>query len=148
MIQKKSDALKTSRSNQRHEGTMMSKKLWIVWAAVAFGATAQTSGPNVGVSVNPGTGAVTVSPNLVVVPATASQISWTLGVRSHRFASSGGVSIPASSGFSCSNQDNDSKVVCSRTTTVVGEFAYTLNLVPIGTAKPAGVTPNVWVVSE
>jgi hypothetical protein len=121
---------------------------WMVLAALACGAVAQTSGPNVGVSVNASTGAVTVSPTTVVVASTENTVTWTLSGKSYRFASSGGVSMPASAKYSCANQANDSVVVCTRTTRVVGEFAYTLQLVPVGSSAPVGVTPSFWVQND
>jgi hypothetical protein len=128
----------------------MNKKIFggLGAVAVALSAVAQTTGPSVLVSVNASTGVVTLTPTTVVVAPTANTVTWTMGVRSYRFASSGGISMPTSAGYSCSNQDNNTKVVCTRVTQVVGSFAYTLNLVPVGSAHPVGQAPNGWTQND
>lgn len=143
----------------------MNKKMWLGWAALALvtaremagemaGVTvfsvalAQTPGPTVDVSVNASTGAVTVSPTTVVVAQTDNAVTWTITVKGYRFATSGGVSMPASAGYSCSNQASNSQVVCTRTTRVLGSFAYTLSLVPVGSSAPVGGSPNGWLQND
>jgi hypothetical protein len=131
----------------------MNKKMWLGWAALALAmasgtAFAQTPGPTVDVSVNASTGAVTVSPTTVVVAQADNAVTWTITVKGYRFATSGGVSMPASAGYSCSNQASNSQVVCTRTTRIVGSFAYTLNLVPVGSSVPVGSVPNIWAQND
>jgi hypothetical protein len=128
---------------------MRKNKLWIVLVALAFGAVAQNPGPTVTVTVNTSTGAVSVSPTTVVVAQSDNAVTWSIATSKHyRFASSGGVSIPSSGGYSCVNNADNSQVVCTRSTRTVGSFAYTLNVVPISTGPAAGVTPNAWVQNE
>jgi plastocyanin len=146
--QKKYLQRRGDRTNQQNEATMSKHKLWVGWVAGVMAAVAQAAGPSVDVSVNASTGAVTVTPATVVVAATDDSVTWTMSVRSHRFAASGGVSVPSSSTYSCVNQDNNSKVVCTRTTRVVGSFAYSLNVVPVGSAPPAGGAPYGWLQNE
>jgi hypothetical protein len=128
---------------------MRKNKLWMVLVALAFGAVAQTSGPTVTVTVNPSTGAISVSPTTVVVVQSDNAVTWSLtSTKNYRFASSGGVSMPSSAGYACANDTSNSQVVCTRVTRSVGSFAYTLNVVPVGAAVPAGVSPNAWVQND
>jgi hypothetical protein len=131
---------------------MSKKKLWmalVAWVTLAFGAMAHAQGPTVSVTVNSTTGAVSVSPTTVVVVQSDNTVTWTIAAnRNYRFASSGGVSIPSSGGYSCVNNATNNQVVCSRTTRSVGAFAYTVNVVPISTAPPAGGTPYGWLQNE
>jgi hypothetical protein len=128
---------------------MMSKsKLWMALLALAFGAVAQTPGPTVDVTVS-GTGVVSVSPTTVVVAQSDNTVTWSLATsKSYRFASSGGVSIPSSAGYACVNNAANTQVVCTRGARTVGSFAYTLSVVPVGSAPAAGGTPNIWLQND
>jgi hypothetical protein len=83
-----------------------------------------------------------------VVAQSNNTVTWTLTTKGYRFATSGGVSMPSSANYVCANQANNSQVVCTRTTRVVGSFAYDLNIVLMGSGQPVGGAPNGWLQND